>query len=217
MRKGCELCGKVAGMYCESDEASLCWDCDEKVHGANFLVARHSRALLCQVCQSLTPWKASGSKLSPTVSVCESCVHNENAECQRGQDAESLEIMNDRDDDLDRDEDDDEDEDDEDYSSDEDDEEEEEGENQVVPWSCASSPPPLPPPPAASSSGSDELDEVSSTAFSTLKRARVNADLDDSDVCVLIFSFVLFFPTIFSATKQKFFLVFGLSGKYLGV
>jgi hypothetical protein len=117
----------------------------------------------------------------------------------------------------DRDEDDDEDEDDEDFSSDEDEEDEEEGENQVVPWSCASSPPPLPPPPAASSSSSDELDEVSSTAFSTLKRARVNADLDDSDVCVLIFSFVLFFPTIFSATKQKFLLVFGLSGKYLGV
>ncbi|KAF2314272.1 hypothetical protein GH714_024819 [Hevea brasiliensis] len=76
--KGCELCGGTARMYCESDQASLCWDCDEKVHCANFLVAKHCRTLLCQVCQSPTPWKASGPKLGPTVSICESCLslHN---------------------------------------------------------------------------------------------------------------------------------------------
>nr|POE89636.1 b-box zinc finger protein 32 [Quercus suber] len=85
MAKGCELCWKAARMYCESDEASLCWDCDEKVHGANFLVARHERTLLCQVCRSLTPWKSSGPKLCPTVSVCEACVNNSSNECQRGQ------------------------------------------------------------------------------------------------------------------------------------
>ncbi|GFZ05574.1 B-box type zinc finger family protein [Actinidia rufa] len=61
-------------MYCESDQASLCWDCDAKVHSANFLVARHSRSLLCHVCQSPTPWSASGAKLGPVVSACESCV-----------------------------------------------------------------------------------------------------------------------------------------------
>ncbi|KAL3508600.1 hypothetical protein ACH5RR_028001 [Cinchona calisaya] len=75
MDKGrCELCSKAAArMYCESDEARLCWECDEKVHSANFLVAKHSRSLLCHLCQSPTPWKASGTKLPPTISLCESC------------------------------------------------------------------------------------------------------------------------------------------------
>ncbi|MQM19429.1 hypothetical protein Taro_052433 [Colocasia esculenta] len=55
-------------MYCESDQASLCWECDGKVHGANFLVARHMRSLLCRSCQAPTPWRASGSRLAPTLS-----------------------------------------------------------------------------------------------------------------------------------------------------
>ncbi|GAB4846283.1 hypothetical protein Ancab_025283 [Ancistrocladus abbreviatus] len=74
MRKGCELCSSQAKLYCESDQASLCWDCDEKVHGANFLVAKHMRTVLCNVCQSQTPWKAAGLKLGQTVSVCDGCV-----------------------------------------------------------------------------------------------------------------------------------------------
>ncbi|KAL4347120.1 hypothetical protein GQ457_17G024250 [Hibiscus cannabinus] len=36
--KSCELCMSAATTYCESDQASLCWHCDAKVHGANFLV-----------------------------------------------------------------------------------------------------------------------------------------------------------------------------------
>ena len=81
--KKCELCKIQARTYCESDQASLCWNCDAKVHGANFLVARHSRTLLCNTCQSQTPWKASGAKLGHTFSVCETCVrgnHNNEEE-----------------------------------------------------------------------------------------------------------------------------------------
>ncbi|GMN61241.1 hypothetical protein TIFTF001_030332 [Ficus carica] len=66
--KYCELCKGLARTYCESDQASLCWNCDVKVHGANFLVARHSRTVLCHACQSPTPWKASGAELGVTVS-----------------------------------------------------------------------------------------------------------------------------------------------------
>ncbi|XP_022723735.1 uncharacterized protein LOC111280525 [Durio zibethinus] len=76
--KKCELCNFVAKIYCESDQAILCWDCDSRVHGANFLVAKHLRALLCHLCQSPTPWNGSGPKLGPTVSVCDNCV-NRNA------------------------------------------------------------------------------------------------------------------------------------------
>ncbi|KAK4766514.1 hypothetical protein SAY87_008156 [Trapa incisa] len=67
--RGCVLCKVVpAKTFCDSDQAALCWDCDAKVHGANFLVARHSRTLLCHACQRLTPWTASGAKLGHTVS-----------------------------------------------------------------------------------------------------------------------------------------------------
>ncbi|KAF5478773.1 hypothetical protein F2P56_005303, partial [Juglans regia] len=175
--KECELCGKPASMYCESDQASLCWDCDEKVHCANFLVARHSRSLLCHVCQSVTPWKAEGPKLTPTVSVCVGCAANNiRSIC----DAESeVEPVNDGDDDDDENGDDD----DGDDSYDEDPDADDEGENQVVPWACASSPPP---PPAASSSSDEGDGEESSTAISALKRVRENADVD-SDVSVLTF------------------------------
>ncbi|GFP93761.1 B-box zinc finger protein 32 [Phtheirospermum japonicum] len=70
-------------MHCASDQASLCWACDAKVHSANFLVARHSRNLLCRVCQGPTPWSAAGAKLRPTASACEQCVDGEEEEEQQ--------------------------------------------------------------------------------------------------------------------------------------
>ncbi|XP_051151999.1 zinc finger protein CONSTANS-LIKE 4-like [Andrographis paniculata] len=80
VRKGCELCcSKVAWMVCDSDQASLCWECDKTVHAANFLAAKHIRTLLCYICHSPTLWKATGEKLGPTVSVCWTC-----AETRRG-------------------------------------------------------------------------------------------------------------------------------------
>ncbi|KAI6704903.1 hypothetical protein NL676_007865 [Syzygium grande] len=78
-KKPCELCNNPATMYCGSDRANLCWDCDSKVHGVNFLVAKHSRNLLCRSCQSPTPWNASGPRLSPIVSVCEECINSRRA------------------------------------------------------------------------------------------------------------------------------------------
>ncbi|XP_075513978.1 uncharacterized protein LOC142549099 [Primulina tabacum] len=72
--KRCELCELKAAIYCGSDKASLCWGCDARVHSANFLVARHSRYLLCGLCRSLTTWAATGAVLSPTMAVCEKCV-----------------------------------------------------------------------------------------------------------------------------------------------
>lgn len=75
--KNCELCNELARIYCESDHADLCWDCDLKVHSANFLVAKHLRTLLCNVCQSPTAWSAAGVKIGRTISVCEKCVNEE--------------------------------------------------------------------------------------------------------------------------------------------
>ncbi|XVF25929.1 hypothetical protein REPUB_Repub13aG0256100 [Reevesia pubescens] len=132
--KKCELCNSLAKMYCESDQAILCWDCDSRVHGANFLVAKHLRTLLCHLCQSPTPWNGSGPKLGPTVSVCDNCI-NRNACREEINNEETPE----EDDDLDG-EDDSEDDDHGDSGDDE--------ENQVVPWSSM--------PPVSSSSTSEE-------------------------------------------------------------
>ncbi|TKY67942.1 Zinc finger protein CONSTANS 10 [Spatholobus suberectus] len=79
MGESCALCENRAVMLCDSDQAKLCWDCDEKVHSANFLVAKHSRVLLCRLCHSPTPWKASGAKLTLTVSFCHRCVADRHA------------------------------------------------------------------------------------------------------------------------------------------
>ncbi|XP_006351949.1 B-box zinc finger protein 21-like [Solanum tuberosum] len=90
--KNCELCNGLARIYCESDHANLCWDCDLKVHSANFLVAKHSRSLLCNVCQSPTVWSATGAKIGRTVSVCERCVNDEETDREEEEEEEEEEI-----------------------------------------------------------------------------------------------------------------------------
>ncbi|XP_039054446.1 B-box zinc finger protein 23-like isoform X2 [Hibiscus syriacus] len=134
MRK-CELCGELARMHCESDQANLCWDCDVKVHGANFLVAKHTRTLLCHVCQNPTPWLASGQHLGPAVSVCESCVAINDNTCGVSTEPEESSEADDDDD-----------------EEEEDEEEEDDAENQVVPWSGGSSSFPMTKPVASSAS-----------------------------------------------------------------
>lgn len=197
--KECELCSSPARMYCESDQANLCWACDEKVHCANFLVARHSRRLLCHICQSPTPWTASGFKLGDTVSVCDACTKSSEGKrvtsLRREEDSHALSGEDDEDlpdddavgDDYDDggggddDDDDDEEEEEEEEEDDEDDDEEVE-ENQVVPWSSST------PPPVASSSSSE--DESSMGLFTggrsdpALKHVSENADpYSDDEIC----------------------------------
>ncbi|XP_031405114.1 zinc finger protein CONSTANS-LIKE 2-like isoform X2 [Punica granatum] len=198
-KKLCELCGRPARMYCESDEASLCWDCDETVHSANFLVAKHSRTLLCRVCQSPTPWAAAGPKLGPTVSVCDGCFdsHGKGPEAghregrgdidnegysfnddSSGDDDEREDGLEDGGESMDGDDDDDDGDDDEDEEEEE--EEEEDGENQVVPWSCDS---PLPPPASSSSSGEESTEAAAGGGFRSgpAKRVWDNVFSNDSD------------------------------------
>ncbi|XP_044472891.1 acidic repeat-containing protein-like isoform X2 [Mangifera indica] len=170
----CELCESVARMYCESDQANLCWRCDEKVHRANFLVAKHSRSLLCHVCQSLTAWKASGPKLSPTVSVCDSCVTSAHGEAHDNElvkpENKQSERTTDEDDDdeYDDDYDDDDDDDDDEYDDPDVDYDEEDDENQVVPWSGDSEYPPT-------------LVASSSCCSSSVEQGSLKRGLDFSD------------------------------------
>ncbi|WJX73926.1 hypothetical protein P8452_57649 [Trifolium repens] len=174
MKKNCELCKLPARTFCESDQASLCWDCDSKVHGANFLVERHTRTLLCHACQSPTPWKASGARLGNALSLCERCAGGRKIDSvQQNEESEG-----DNEDEVETDSDEDSDEEDE-------DDDDVDGDNQVVPWSATAMPP------AASSSSSseesvskcNENDEVVSKLVTeiTLKRRRVDHDFQVSD------------------------------------
>ncbi|XP_057965993.1 zinc finger protein CONSTANS-LIKE 2 [Malania oleifera] len=184
--KGCELCRFPARMFCEADQASLCWDCDEKVHRANFLVARHSRCLLCHVCQAPTPWTAAGAKLGPTISVCERCSTKWNGGLESGgRSDEGNDVYNDGGEEEDEDEDDDGDGDgggdDDDGDDCDEEEEDEDGENQVVPLSISTTPPP-----SASSSSSEEdsscgFSRAGGGGVSSFKRIRENAHLDSDD------------------------------------
>ncbi|XP_062087386.1 zinc finger protein CONSTANS-LIKE 4-like isoform X2 [Humulus lupulus] len=167
MMKKCELCDSPAKMYCDSDRASLCWDCDARVHSANFLVAKHSRTLLCRVCQSLTPWSGSGPKLSPTVSVCQNCVKGCYQNDTRIQPNDNEEEEGEEDDDDDDDYEDDSEEDtDEDVSNDDGGgrDEDNDEENQVVPWTNN------PPPPVPSSSSSSGESSKSNGLFSSREK-----------------------------------------------
>ncbi|KAF8662432.1 hypothetical protein HU200_056017 [Digitaria exilis] len=160
----CELCGAAARVYCGADEATLCWGCDAQVHGANFLVARHARALLCRGCSRPTPWRAAGPRLGPTASLCDRCVRRggggggpggvgasgAGVGAGVGGDVEMGGVADGRRGDEDSDG---EDDDEVVVEEDEDDEEEEEGEgeNQVVPWTEEAD---ATPPPVASSTSS---------------------------------------------------------------
>ncbi|XP_020690432.1 B-box zinc finger protein 21-like [Dendrobium catenatum] len=151
--KRCELCGREARMYCESDQASLCWDCDAKVHGANFLVERHPRVLLCRRCQSPTAWRATGARLSPIISACDRCTAIDKASPDGEEQDE---------DDVD--------------GEDADMDEEEQEDYQVVPWR-------LTPPATASSSSGEESSSLSpgKATSNCLKRIRENADLSSEN------------------------------------
>lgn len=81
MKRGCELCHGPAAVYCVADEAHICWTCDAKVHGANFLVARHTRAVLCGSCGIPTSWRVSGVDFAPRAGCfCAECAHESEGE-----------------------------------------------------------------------------------------------------------------------------------------
>ncbi|XP_058113612.1 B-box zinc finger protein 32-like [Magnolia sinica] len=77
----CELCRREANLYCESDSAFLCWDCDATVHGANFLVARHVRRTVCCRCEGFDGNSVSGAGSRPIRPVCRSCGPEEDGSC----------------------------------------------------------------------------------------------------------------------------------------
>ncbi|KAJ9550406.1 hypothetical protein OSB04_014451 [Centaurea solstitialis] len=180
MKKRCELCKSKAMIYCDSDSATLCWSCDAKVHSANFLVARHSRTLLCQMCQSPTPWTASGERIGPTTaSICGRCVVEgdsdddteervEGNDSEMGTDSDEIELVDENDD------------------------------NQVVPpWSSTP-----PPPPESSSSSSEDLEFSMCGHGGLMKRKRWNVpDLNSEPEVYSKLTIILFAPSAAHPTR----------------
>lgn len=58
----CELCTNKPLFYCPADQAFLCRGCDDRVHSANFIVLRHVRTALCQVCFTETGVAVQGAR-----------------------------------------------------------------------------------------------------------------------------------------------------------
>ncbi|KAM7495189.1 hypothetical protein LguiB_029798 [Lonicera macranthoides] len=67
----CEFCGVVrAVVYCKSDMARLCLQCDGCVHSANSLSRRHPRSLICDECNSQP---AIARCVDDKMSLCQGC------------------------------------------------------------------------------------------------------------------------------------------------
>lgn len=64
-RRTCELCNQEASLYCPSDSAFLCSNCDATVHEANFLVARHLRYSICNKCNRFSTRRPTCLSCSP--------------------------------------------------------------------------------------------------------------------------------------------------------
>ncbi|KAL6312459.1 hypothetical protein AAG906_021675 [Vitis piasezkii] len=85
----CELCNEEASLYCGSDSAFLCWSCDARVHGANFLVARHVRHTLCSECNGLAGDTFFGVGFQPHRLICRSCSSEVELETSTDHDSKS--------------------------------------------------------------------------------------------------------------------------------
>ncbi|GKV11501.1 hypothetical protein SLEP1_g22758 [Rubroshorea leprosula] len=76
MEPMCDFCGGVkAVVYCKSDLARLCFNCDVCVHSANLLSRRHARSLLCDKCNAQP---AMVRCMDEKLSLCQGCDWNGN-------------------------------------------------------------------------------------------------------------------------------------------
>ncbi|CAL1386780.1 unnamed protein product [Linum trigynum] len=82
----CELCSGSPDVYCNSDDAFLCFHCDARVHHANFLVSRHVRHLLCRSCGCLTPNSIFGARSA----ACAACSTSELEIASPDQESDSI-------------------------------------------------------------------------------------------------------------------------------
>ncbi|KAE9456172.1 hypothetical protein C3L33_11926, partial [Rhododendron williamsianum] len=72
----CEFCWVVrAVVYCKSDSARLCLNCDNCVHSSNHLSRRHNRSLICDKCNSQP---ANVRCVLHKMSLCQDCDCNGN-------------------------------------------------------------------------------------------------------------------------------------------
>uniref|UniRef100_A0A2P2MHL1 Zinc finger protein CONSTANS-LIKE 5 n=1 Tax=Rhizophora mucronata TaxID=61149 RepID=A0A2P2MHL1_RHIMU len=84
--KRCDSCKMAAAAplpFCRMDLASLCLNCDSKIHGVNKLVSRHERVWMCQVCEqapAVVTCRADAAALCVT---CDADIHSANPLARR--------------------------------------------------------------------------------------------------------------------------------------
>lgn len=82
--KLCDSCKLTpAALFCRSDSAFLCINCDSTIHSANKLSSRHERVWMCEVCEQApasVTCKADAAALCVT---CDSDIHSANPLARR--------------------------------------------------------------------------------------------------------------------------------------
>ncbi|XP_045812090.1 zinc finger protein CONSTANS-LIKE 5 isoform X1 [Trifolium pratense] len=82
--KLCDSCKITsAALFCRSDSAFLCINCDSRIHSANKLSSRHERVWMCEVCEQApasVTCKADAAALCVT---CDSDIHSANPLARR--------------------------------------------------------------------------------------------------------------------------------------
>ncbi|WJX91155.1 hypothetical protein P8452_72974 [Trifolium repens] len=82
--KLCDSCKlNSAALFCRSDSAFLCINCDSRIHSANKLSSRHERVWMCEVCEQApasVTCKADAAALCVT---CDSDIHSANPLARR--------------------------------------------------------------------------------------------------------------------------------------
>ncbi|KAJ8763786.1 hypothetical protein K2173_003568 [Erythroxylum novogranatense] len=82
--KLCHSCkSTTAALFCRSDAAFLCVNCDSKVHAANQLASRHARVWLCEVCEQAPAHVTCKADAAVLCVTCDRDIHSANPLARR--------------------------------------------------------------------------------------------------------------------------------------
>ncbi|XP_038993869.1 zinc finger protein CONSTANS-LIKE 4-like isoform X1 [Hibiscus syriacus] len=82
--KLCDSCkSATATLFCSSESAFLCSNCDSKIHAANKLASRHARVLVCEVCEQAPAHVTCKADAAALCVTCDRDIHSANPLARR--------------------------------------------------------------------------------------------------------------------------------------
>ncbi|XVF35716.1 hypothetical protein REPUB_Repub18cG0170100 [Reevesia pubescens] len=82
--KLCDSCkSATANIFCRSDSAFLCSNCDSKIHAANNLASRHARVSVCEVCEQAPAHVTCKADAAALCITCDRYIHSANPLARR--------------------------------------------------------------------------------------------------------------------------------------